>query len=91
MSRENLMGLREEIDEIDQGVFELILKRVEAACKISELKRREGIESSDPKREQDIIIRKRAMARQYGLSEELIEAIFRAIIEIGMGKTLDKK
>ena len=49
--RKSLEDLRREIDELDQRLFSLIAQRMAIAAQIGAVKRKEGLQVSDPVRE----------------------------------------
>lgn len=52
-----LNHLRKEIDEVDDLLIELLKKRIEISKKIGKIKKNNGLEIYDSKRESEIILR----------------------------------
>lgn len=52
-----LSHLRKEIDEVDDVLIELLKKRIEISKKIGRIKKNNGLEIYDSKRESEIILR----------------------------------
>ncbi len=85
-----LKTYRNEIDKIDNQIFELLLSRQIIAEHIGNIKKRLGLEVFDPTRERKILenLAKRANGR---LSYEAIRAIFNEIISAARSVQLDIK
>ncbi len=80
MVDDGLNSLRKEIDETDRELARLIRKRFAIADKIAEHKEKAGMPVLDLEREQEVIGRVKAIARQEGIDEVATESIFREII-----------
>lgn len=53
--KENLLiGLRDEVDEVDEEIVRLLLKRIEISLKIGTIKKGMGLDAYDAKREKEI-------------------------------------
>lgn len=77
---DNLKVLRDEIDDIDSQLVELLVKRLAITSKVGELKSAEGMPIFAPEREVALISNRRAQAEQAGLSGDLIEDILRRLM-----------
>lgn len=77
---DNLKVLRDEIDEIDSQLVELLTKRLAVTTKVGELKSAEGMPIFAPEREATLISERRKQAEQSGLSGDLIEDILRRLM-----------
>ncbi len=73
--------LRKEIDKIDEEIMSLLKKRLDAAEKIAEEKKKAGVQVYDQKREEQVIEKAKNLARQKGIPEESAEQIFSEIIK----------
>lgn len=54
---EQLRALRDEIDRVDEALLPLILKRMEIAARVAEVKKEAGLPVYDPAREKAILDR----------------------------------
>lgn len=79
MEDEPLKKLREEIDEIDRSLLELLNKRAEIALKIGQIKRAKGLLFYDPVREKNII-NNLVRINKGPFPEETIKSLFREIL-----------
>ncbi|OCG00456.1 bifunctional chorismate mutase/prephenate dehydrogenase [Gilliamella sp. wkB112] len=79
MSKE-LFALRDKIDEIDKAILSLITKRLALVTEVGEVKSQHGIPIYDPKRETDMLTKRRQEAEQAGISPTLIEDILRRLM-----------
>lgn len=72
--------LRKQITGIDLEIIELLEKRFALSKEIGELKAEEGREVLDPSREAELARIHSKAAREHGLPEELVSALFVRII-----------
>jgi chorismate mutase len=70
--------LRERIDGIDDGIVELLEKRVAFARKIGLLKQNAGLDVYDEEREKEVL---RKVKSKTSLNKKFIENVFKLIIE----------
>ncbi|GHE81627.1 bifunctional chorismate mutase/prephenate dehydrogenase [Thalassotalea profundi] len=75
-----LSSLREEIDEIDSQLVELLAKRRLVTTKVGELKSKVGMPIFAPDREAQLIAKRRQQASDVGLSPDLIEDVLRRLM-----------
>ena len=75
----NLHILREQIDEIDDQIVELIYRRGKITDEIGSLKANSSAPAVDEKREQQILSRLTEKAKALSLNPELISLIFKSI------------
>ena len=75
-----LKALRNEIDEIDSQLVELLAKRREVTTKVGELKSQVGMPIYAPERETELLSLRRQQAMDAGVSPELIEDILRRLM-----------
>ena len=76
----DLLGLREEIREIDNDLLGLVRKRLEVARRVADSKRDAGLPVLDPAREAAVVRYAGEFARQHGLVEEDVRALFWALV-----------
>jgi chorismate mutase len=74
---EELKNLRKGIDEIDKEIVDLIGDRVDVARKISEVKKRGGLEITDSRREESVL---KNVSNRTELDKEFIKKLFKSII-----------
>lgn len=70
---------REQIDEIDNQLIEMLGKRTEVVRKIGVFKRENNIDIVNEERWKRVIDSRKALARKYGLSENFITDMFNMI------------
>jgi len=77
---DNIKVLRDEIDEIDSQLVDLLAKRLQVTTKVGELKSAEGMPIFAPEREASLIKTRRVQAEQAGLNGNLIEDVLRRLM-----------
>ncbi len=77
---QQLLKLRDQIDEIDQQLVELLAKRREITSKVGKLKSEIGKPIFDAEREAALIEKRRAQASVAGVNADLIEDVLRRIM-----------
>ena len=75
-----LRAVREQIDQADRELVELLGRRAELARRAADIKARAGQPVPDPHREEELLASRRAWATALGLDGEGVETIFRAIL-----------
>mgnify|MGYP000203396606 CR=1 FL=1 len=75
-----LKALRDDIDEIDSQLVDLLAKRRVVTTKVGELKSQVGMPIYAPQREEQLIAMRRAQAADAGVSPELIEDVLRRLM-----------
>ena len=78
----NLEELREEIRSIDREIVEKIAQRTYVAESIAEVKREQGLPTTDESQEDAVMERAGDNARRFDVDENLVKAIFRLLIEL---------
>lgn len=78
----SLDELREEIEEIDRDLVELIARRTYVADTIAEVKNERDLPTTDEGQEQRVMDRAGANAEQFEVDSNLVKAIFRLLIEL---------
>jgi chorismate mutase len=77
--REDLSALRAEIDMIDEGLIDLLARRMGVAEEIGLYKKEHGMTILQIARWNDILKQGKAAAAEQGLSAQFIEEVFKAI------------
>ncbi|WP_228386439.1 bifunctional chorismate mutase/prephenate dehydrogenase [Ornithinicoccus halotolerans] len=72
-----LAGLRQQIDEVDQAVLELLARRLELVAEVGKVKGRHGVPIYAPEREAEMIAARRAQAEARGVPPDLVEDVLR--------------
>ena len=75
----DLASLREEIDQLDEQLWEVIGKRADVVCQIGEWKRQHGEQVIQPERWQEVLQHCQSVADKYGLSETVVQEVMEAI------------
>ena len=75
----DLASLREEIDQLDEQLWEVIAKRADVVRQIGEWKRQHGEQVVQPERWQEVLQHCQSVADQYGLSETVVQEVMEAI------------
>jgi chorismate mutase len=75
-----LQDLRVLIDEIDEQVIALLARRFEATAKVGALKATIGLAAVDTAREESQRARYAHLAAKYGLSDAMIQNVFKTVI-----------
>lgn len=90
MSEEDLSELRNQIDELDQKLINLLSQRFETVDEILEIKKEMGEDIRDRGREQEVIEKARDLAREKGLDPLFVEDFLRLIISRSAGMEQEK-
>ena len=75
----DLASLREEIDQLDDQLWEVIGKRADVVRQIGEWKRQHGEQVVQPERWQEVLQHCQSVADKHGLSETVIQEVMEAI------------
>lgn len=78
----SLEELREEIEEIDHDLVELIARRTYVADTIAEVKAQQDLPTTDEGQEERVMERAGANAERFDVDSNLVKAIFRLLIEL---------
>jgi chorismate mutase/prephenate dehydratase len=81
----SLEDLRDEIDEIDARIVELISGRMRIAEEIGKEKQKQGKHIEDRERERRVLENVRSIAQEENISQETIENIYRQILKASKG------
>ncbi len=77
---EELSTLREEVDQIDDGILELLARRRQVARKIAAEKQRSERPFRDDSREEQLLIERLAKAGRYDLEPDLVSRVWEQIM-----------
>jgi len=80
-----LRELRSLIDELDLELVRLLARRTRLARGAGRIKASRDLEVRDPVRERELLARRREWARELGLDEEAVAAVFRSIVRLSRG------
>ena len=75
----DLASLREEIDQLDEQLWEVIGKRADVVRQIGEWKRQHGEQVIRPERWQEVLQHCQSVADKHGLSETMVHEVMEAI------------
>ena len=75
----DLQSLREEIDQLDEQLWEVIGKRADVVRQIGEWKRQHGEQVVQPERWQEVLQHCQSVADKHGLSETMVHEVMEAI------------
>jgi chorismate mutase/prephenate dehydrogenase len=75
-----LSALRDEISEVDRGLLELLRRRMDLAAEVGRIKAEAGLPIVVRGVEDRVLTRARQKAEECGVSEEVLESIFQAIM-----------
>jgi chorismate mutase/prephenate dehydratase len=76
-----LKEIREHLDRIDSALVMLLAERMSFIPKVAEYKKKNNLPRYQPEREKEILASKRKLAEANNLNPDLIETLFKAIIE----------
>ena len=75
----DLASLREEIDQLDEQLWEVVGKRADVVRQIGEWKRLHGEQVVQPERWQEVLQHCQSVADRHGLSETVVQEVMEAI------------
>ena len=75
----DLASLREEIDQLDEQLWEVIGKRADVVRQIGEWKHQHGEQVVQPERWQEVLQHCQSVADRHGLSETMVHEVMEAI------------
>lgn len=85
-----LTALRDQIDEVDKALLDLLAKRLELVAEVGEVKSRFGLPIYVPEREASMLASRRAEAEALGVPPELIEDVLRRVMRESYSSENDK-
>jgi len=81
-AEEELAELREEIEEIDHDIVELIARRTYVADSVAQVKAEHDLPTTDESQEDVVMERAGENAQRFEVDSNLVKAIFRLLIEL---------
>lgn len=78
----SLDELREEIEEIDRDIVELIARRTYVADAVAGVKEQRDLATTDEAQEEAVMARAGRNAESFDLDSNLVKAVFRLLIEL---------
>lgn len=78
----DLEELREEIEEIDHDIVDLIARRTYVAETVARVKDERGLATTDEEQEEAVMERAGRYAQRYDVDSNMVKAIFRLLIEL---------
>lgn len=85
-----LTALRDQIDDVDKALLNLLAKRLELVAEVGEVKSRFGLPIYVPEREASMLASRRAEAEAIGVPPDLIEDVLRRIMRESYSSENDK-
>ncbi|MFB6124135.1 MAG: chorismate mutase [Haloferacaceae archaeon] len=87
----SLEELREEIEEIDQELVELIARRTYIAGTVADVKEDRGLPTTDERQEERVMERVSELAERFDVDRNLVKAIFRLLIELNKAEQRESR
>jgi chorismate mutase len=87
----SLDELREEIEEIDRELVELIARRTYVAGTVAQVKAERDLPTTDESQEARVMERAGENAETFDVDANLVKAIFRLLIELNKVEQRDKR
>jgi monofunctional chorismate mutase len=81
MSNDELTRLRTDIDRLDEELIRVVALRFAATGRVGVIKAAQHLQAVDPEREAAQAQRYDALAACHGVSSELIQKVFRVVID----------
>ncbi|QCC47690.1 chorismate mutase [Halobellus limi] len=78
----SLDELREEIEDIDREIVELIARRTYVADSVAQVKAEKDLPTTDEGQEERVMERAGRNAEQFDVDSNLVKAVFRLLIEL---------
>ena len=76
-----LSEIRKKIDKLDEELVRIIAKRIALIPDVANYKKENNIPRYNPERENEVIEEKRKLAKELNINPDLIEDLFKRIIE----------
>ncbi|AFK19110.1 chorismate mutase [Haloferax mediterranei ATCC 33500] len=87
----SLDELREEIEDIDRGIVELIARRTYVADTVAQVKDEKGLPTTDESQEERVMERAEKNAAHFEVDSNLVKAIFRLLIEMNKAEQRESR
>jgi chorismate mutase len=81
VAQDELAELRRRIDEADERLVTVLAERFGVTRRVGQLKAELGMPPIDAQREAEVDAKVRRLAREHGLSEDLVSDVLRAVID----------
>ena len=81
MAQDELAELRRRIDEADERLVTVLAERFGVTRRVGQIKAELGMPPIDAQREAEVDAKVRRLAREHGLSEDLVSDVLRAVID----------
>jgi chorismate mutase/prephenate dehydrogenase len=85
-----LTALRDQIDEVDKALLELLARRMSLVAEVGEVKSKYGLPIYVPEREASMLASRRQEAEALGVSPDLIEDVLRRVMRESYSSENDK-
>lgn len=85
-----LTALRDQIDEVDKALLDLLAKRLKLVAEVGEVKSRYGLPIYVPEREASMLASRREEAQALGVPPDLIEDVLRRVMRESYSSENDK-
>jgi chorismate mutase/prephenate dehydrogenase len=85
-----LTALRDQIDEVDKALLELLARRMSLVAEVGEVKSQYGLPIYVPEREASMLASRRQEAEALGVSPDLIEDVLRRVMRESYSSENDK-
>jgi len=85
-----LTALRDQIDEVDKALLELLSRRLQLVAEVGEVKSRYGLPIYVPEREASMLASRRKEAEALGVPPDLIEDVLRRVMRESYSSENDK-
>lgn len=76
---ESLSDLRQQIDEIDNQILEILAKRMRVSCEIAQYKKENDVQVLQAGRYDEILTKRSQQGVEMGMSEEFVKEVFESI------------
>ncbi len=87
----SLDELREEIEDIDHEIVELIARRTYVADTVAQVKEAQSLPTTDEQQEDKVMERAGENATQFDVDTNLVKAIFRLLIELNKAEQRESR
>jgi chorismate mutase/prephenate dehydrogenase len=85
-----LTALRDQIDEVDKALLDLLARRMSLVAEVGEVKSKYGLPIYVPEREASMLASRRKEAQALGVSPDLIEDVLRRVMRESYSSENDK-
>ena len=75
-----LKKYRKSIDNLDSQLLKVLAKRFKVTQKVGEYKAKHNLSATDKKREKELLLDRRSLAKKLGIDQNLASQLFKSII-----------